>query len=774
MFKPLLCTAHQHDWRVVALALVVCAFSSATSMRLLLSANQFGKDLRTGLLLAAGACGGAGLWATHFIAMLSFDPGVPTAYDPFGTLASLVIALAGGAGSVLLMIKTPRRWRNLVWGLAFGSFAALMHYVGMAALRLPGHLSWTPALVVASVVFGTGFAILSRVVAFGATPSSGRFVLGTALLVIATCGLHFIGMIALTITFDPTVAAPANGIPHDVLALGVGGLTLAIGLVCLWTIWLGTRARVSALNRIHAMFEALPQAVAYFDAADGYVFGNDAFEAELTGLGIEPAAGLIYRDVLLRVQVKDAGVAEDEPAWVTGHLEARRQGRSILDHELADGRVLRVETRPISLGGSITVLSDITDLKKQAADLAAARDAAETADRAKSQFLANMSHELRTPMNGVIGVADLLAQETLTPRQGELVGLIQSSGSILDRLLRDLLDIAQIEAGVLEIVEAPLEVAGAAREVVQMFAAEALAKDIAIELHPAPLASAWAMGDVGRLKQILANLISNAVKFTERGRIDVAVATSGAMTVFTVADTGIGFDPAETERLFSRFEQADGSMTRRFGGVGLGLSIARDLAVRMGGTLSCDSTPGAGSVFFLTLPLRAAAAPTLAAPTASRAAARPQPVTETPSPAAGAEDPAEPQILVVDDVAANRKVLSLILDSAGIQTTCVDNGLEAVKAWRGGGVAAILMDIQMPVMDGLTAVRTIRQLEAAEKRSPTPIIMVSANAMAEHVKASLEAGANAHLAKPISAERLFAALQALDDAEPDAELEDAA
>jgi signal transduction histidine kinase/ActR/RegA family two-component response regulator len=574
--------------------------------------------------------------------------------------------------------------------------------------------------------------------------------------------LHFIGMTALTITFDPTVAAPSNGIAHDVLALGVGGLTLAIGMVCLWTIWLGSRVRVSSLKRIHAMFEALPQAVAYFDEADGYVFGNDAFEHELAGLGIEPVEGLRYRDILLRLQAKetDGLSADDEPAWVADHLQARRQGRSILDHELADGRVLRVETRLTSLGGSITVLSDITDLKRQTADLAAARDAAETADKAKSQFLANMSHELRTPMNGVIGVADLLAREPLTPKQSELVGLIQASGTVLDRLLRDLLDIAQIEAGALEIVETPFEVVATVKDIVQMFAAEALAKDIEIELHPASLANAWAMGDPGRLKQILANLISNAVKFTEGGRVDVAVANLGEMTVFTVADTGIGFDPDQKERLFSRFEQADGSITRRFGGLGLGLSIAQDLAVRMGGTLSCDSTPGAGSVFFLTLPLRAAAVPA-------------EPLTAASS-RSDREDSAEPHILVVDDVPANRRVLSLILESAGIQTICADNGLEAVEAWRRGGIDAILMDIQMPVMDGLTAVRTIRELETSEGKSQTPIIMVSANAMSEHISASLAAGANGHLAKPISAERLFAALEQLDEAEPDVGLEDAA
>jgi CheY-like chemotaxis protein/anti-sigma regulatory factor (Ser/Thr protein kinase) len=358
---------------------------------------------------------------------------------------------------------------------------------------------------------------------------------------------------------------------------------------------------------------------------------------------------------------------------------------------------------------------------------------------------------MRTPMNGVIAVADLLAHEPITPKQHELVALIQSSGRMLDRVLRDLLDIAQIEAGVLEIIEAPFDVATAVNEVVQMFAAEAAAKDIAIEFHAMPLTNGQAIGDADRLKQILANLVANAVKFTEKGRVDIALANLGDMTVFTVADTGIGFDPAYKERLFNRFEQADGSITRRFGGAGLGLAIARDIAVRMGGALTCDSTPGSGSVFFLTLPLRAASnsEPALAA-----------------IPALEAREDAAPHILVVDDGAANRQVLSLILDSAGVVTTTAENGLEAVTCWRDANFDAVLMDIQMPVMDGLTAVQTIRQAERSEGRQRTPILMVSANAMPEHIRASLAAGADGHLAKPITAERLFAALSRMDEGAP--------
>jgi signal transduction histidine kinase/CheY-like chemotaxis protein len=509
----------------------------------------------------------------------------------------------------------------------------------------------------------------------------------------------------------------------------------------------------SALKKIEAVIQALPQAVAYFDEGDGYVLGNDAFAREMAGLGLEPSPGLPYLTILGQVAAIDSArsTLAGAPDWIADHLAARRQGPIAVDRDLADGRVLRVESNPTSLGGVVTLLSDITDLKRQTEELSAARDLAEAGNRAKGEFLANMSHELRTPMNGVIGVAELLAHENLTPKQAELVGLILASGSTLDKLLGDLLDMARVEAGVLEVADAPFDVVAALSAVIGQFASAAAENGVALEVDtPAP-APGWVLGDEVRLKQVLASLIANAVKFTSQGRIDVRIEVVDDALVFRVCDTGVGFDVAQKERLFRRFEQLDNSNTRRFGGAGLGLAVAMSLTVGMGGALVCDSTEGVGSIFILTIPYRRANAPRALDP----APLQPPASQET-----------APHILIVDDNPVNQRVLSLILEGAGVETELADDGLQAVTQWRTNHFDAILMDIQMPEMDGLTAVRSIRAIETVQGLNPTPIIMVSANAMPEHVAASFDAGANGHVAKPVTADRLFAALEDLASSKP--------
>jgi len=388
-------------------------------------------------------------------------------------------------------------------------------------------------------------------------------------------------------------------------------------------------------------------------------------------------------------------------------------------------------------------VSDITDLKNHTDELTAAKDIAEAAVQAKSAFLANMSHELRTPMNGVIAVAEMLAREALTPHQAELVSIIQNSGVTLDRLLCDLLEVARIDAHAVEIVAAPFSLYEAVSSVVDLHRTIAEEKGLMVNIE-APAGSV--LGDAGRIKQILGNLVSNAIKFTEQGRVEVSVFQQNDSIVFRVSDTGVGFDQAFKGRIFSRFEQADGSSTRRFGGTGLGLAIAHDLAQRMGGDLSCDSTPGQGSVFCLSLSLPTAAAPAAVAPDAPLEAG-------------------QALVLVVDDNLTNQRVLSLLLEGAGVGVSLAGDGQEALDRWRAGSFDAILMDIQMPVMDGLQATAAIRREEASAGRARTPILVVSANALPEHLEASHAAGADGHLSKPVNPAKLFAALAALDGSE---------
>ncbi len=385
-------------------------------------------------------------------------------------------------------------------------------------------------------------------------------------------------------------------------------------------------------------------------------------------------------------------------------------------------------------------------LARSAAALKDQTRKAEDASRAKSEFLANMSHEIRTPLNGVLGVSEALARTELTPDQREMLALVASSGVTLQQLLSDILDLARIETAQMEVHNAAFDLRRAVHETVQLHAPTAEAKGLRLLLDMAPDIEGHVLGDVVRFKQVLTNLVSNAVKFTERGHVRLTAtrnpAADGApLFRFTVEDTGVGFDALSKERLFHRFEQADGSVTRRFGGSGLGLAICRQLVDLMGGELDCESTPGEGSTFCFSLTLPEAAAPVTVAPHA------PGPFPGRPL-----------RVLAADDHPTNRKVIELILGPMNVDLVLVEDGARAVEACRTGAFDAVLMDVQMPVMDGLAATRAIRAFEAATGRTRTAIIMLTANALPEHVEAALAAGADRHLAKPIEAQRLISSL----------------
>jgi PAS domain S-box-containing protein len=398
----------------------------------------------------------------------------------------------------------------------------------------------------------------------------------------------------------------------------------------------------------------------------------------------------------------------------------------------------------------IGAMQNITARKQAERALIQAKEEAEAATRAKSAFLATMSHEIRTPLNGVLGMAQAMAAGPMELAQRERLDVIRQSGETLLTVLNDVLDLSKIEAGRLELEEAEFDIAAVATGAHAAFSAVAAQKGVAFDLTVTRAAAGAYLGDATRVRQLLNNLISNALKFTEAGHVAVSVGRRRGALTLTVADTGIGMSQDQQAALFQKFAQADASTTRRFGGTGLGLAICRELAELMGGRIEASSAEGQGSTFVAILPLPRRERP-LRKPVSPRAAARAQP---------GSADHAGVRLLAAEDNPVNQLVLKTLLSQIGVDAVVVGDGVDAVAAWESGDWDVILMDVQMPRMDGPTAVRFIRERERVQGRRRTPIVALTANVMTHQVNEYLAAGMDGFVAKPIEVDRLFAALEA--------------
>jgi signal transduction histidine kinase/ActR/RegA family two-component response regulator len=387
------------------------------------------------------------------------------------------------------------------------------------------------------------------------------------------------------------------------------------------------------------------------------------------------------------------------------------------------------------------------EARRAVRDQRQALEAAELANLAKSTFLATMSHEIRTPLNGVLGMAQAMAMDEIAPVQRERLEVIRRSGEALLVILNDVLDLSKIEAGKMELECAEFDIEELARGVGDLFASVAEAKACRFVLTVDPAAVGVYRGDPTRLRQILYNLVSNALKFTSAGEVNVKISGTAQGLELRIRDTGIGMSEDQIAVAFSKFQQADTSTTRRFGGTGLGLAICRELAHLMGGSISVQSRLGEGSEFTVVLPLPRARD--------AEASAR-----GAPEPNAAAVASGRPvRVLAAEDNEVNQLVLKALFQNTGIEPFVVENGVDAVAAWEAEHWDVILMDVQMPRMDGPAATRIIRERERASGRERTPIIALTANAMSHHVADYMIAGMDDFVAKPIEVGRLFAALE---------------
>jgi len=541
-------------------------------------------------------------------------------------------------------------------------------------------------------------------------------------------------------------------------ALGVsaGFAVLVAALAAALILALRQRERVETeRNRWRAMLEnaldSMTDGFVMWDAKDRLIACNARYKDfyRVSAPFIQPGAHFedIMREGFLRGQYPQAG--DDFDAFLEDMRRWHRGDSPPMERLLPDGRWVLVTERATPGGGTVGIRTDITELKRAMQELAEARDAAAAAGEAKSQFLARMSHELRTPLNGILGFAQVLVNDArLALDQREQLRTLYEAARHLLELVNGLLDLSKIAAGRLELHPAPTPLLPLLERSTALLGPEVLRKAQRFRLEVAPGTPEVVLVDATRLRQLLLNLLSNAVKFTPVGGKVTLRARSlhpAEGIRIEVEDTGPGVPAEQRHLLFRDFVQlaTPGAASENMAfGTGLGLSIAAQLAELMEGRIGCDSEPGKGALFWVELPLAAATLPN-APPSAAEESPPALPnATTTPL-----------RILVVDDVPANRLVARAMLTGAGHHVTCVEDGAVALAAVQQGEFDLVLMDLQMPVMDGLEATRRIRELPPPRNR--VPVLAVTASAMPEQVEACRAAGMNGHLAKPIDRETLL-------------------
>jgi len=766
-------TAYQGTYQpsLVFLSLSIAILAAYVALSI---ANRI-RDARTSRARFAWTTAGAismggGIWAMHFIGMLAFTLPCGVDYNPFGTLLSMI---PGGIASGIALTVISKRGiptiKNLLGGaVLMGGGIGAMHYAGMAAMRPQALLLYDPFLVGVSVVVAVVLAFVSLGIRFrfpvGQSEGFRATLVAAVVMGCAVSGMHYTAMQAAVFfpQLDPSILNLT--LPKATLAIGIAIVTCLVATSALVSTFAGQQTELAqtlraeverrqeierdAENeraRVQAILDGVVDGVVTINK-EGRILQWSTGAERLFGYTVEEAVGADIT-MLMPEPERSIGDRHANPFLTTGNAKVIGTGRQ-LSAIRKDGTEFPMElaVNEVRANGEILftgILRDITERKRAETALIQAREQAESASVAKSKFLATMSHEIRTPMNGILGMANLLASGNLSEHQRRLVTSLTGSGQALLAIINDILDFSKIEAGRFELFESDFDPRDVLAEVAAVFCERCAAKNLELVYFIAEDVPSQLRGDPVRLRQVIINLVGNAVRFTHEGEVvvEVGVEAKGEHHVrlrFGVRDTGPGIPPEKRQVIFQAFSQADSSFTRRYGGTGLGLTIASQLVGLMGGRLELESEVGKGSLFHFSLPF-ALAEEAAAPPAADRARLDGLPV------------------LAVDDNETSRRILAEMLRGWGMKPRTAVSGPEALAAMKSAAAAGrpfrlVLLDVMMPGMDGFAVVEEMAR--CGELGAPAVIILSSAH-KEETARRAEAPNVGAFLLKPIRQSELL-------------------
>lgn len=746
----------RYDLGLVILSVLVAVSLSLLSLLMAQGAQRSGDGSYRQLTIATGSIAlGSGIWTMHFIGMFAYELPAPVSFQPLVTFTSMLPAV-GAAWATLNILTQPQisKKQLLISGLLMGAGIGTMHYGGMLAIVTPLIMRHDPLIFSLSIVIAVVLAMLAIGIRFGLQSlklsERARFWLSGIVMGCAIAGMHYTAMAASLFYGEESSENLGVMVSTSYIALAISSITITIAVTVAAVNGL-IRSRdlnreiESGKQRLIAIFDTAvdaiitinPQGIVQeFSHSAEKMFGYTA--AEVVGHNIKmlmPEPFFSNHDNYLKHYM------ETGEAHVIGtgrEVVGRRQSGDTFPMRLAVGRVDLPSNEVLFVG----VVTDISDRKELEKSLRYTAEKAEQAAAAKTSFLANMSHEIRTPMNAIIGFTDLVLQTELNNQQRSHLNTIRQSSRSLLTLLNDILDVTKLESGKVELEIKDFSLKAVAAQVESVLRVGANNKKLRLITDYPSNMPEYFRGDALRILQVLTNLVGNAIKFTEQGTVSIAFTHENEQVHIHVKDTGIGMTKEQVASIFDAFTQADASISRRFGGTGLGTTISRQLVEAMDGCIEVESQLGKGSDFHVWLPLEL-----------GQKCTKSKEIEEVLLPPLN--------ILIADDIEQNLELLSLVLEGKGHTVTQTRNGEEAVTRYIDGNFDVVLMDVHMPKVDGLQATRYIRDYEKDSGKPPTPIIALTASVMVSDRKLTEDAGMNGFSLKPLDPLSLFAEIARL-------------